>query len=906
MRLWISPKRIAQPSCNNTRMTGPWYWKCDLHRTSHGFLDEALPEAARLHQLMEGATLAEGTLLAGRFEIRRMIGVGGMGEVYSSLDRDLGGEVAIKILRPEFQQDVTRLLQEVQTARMVTHPNICRIFDIGRDGDTSFITMELLSGETLATRLEQGPLPAAELATVVGQTAQGLRAAHEAGVLHRDLKPSNVMRLSPSRYIIMDFGLAHRLESGSSAPTGPLVGTIGYLAPEVIAGRPHSVASDIYSLGVLWHEAATGRMPFDEQPAASRGFNGRLQRVVQDCLALDPKRRPASVAEIQQRLAAAHISRRTSIQAAAVAVAATAMSYFARFFRLSSRGAGFGPVDTVLLTPIRNTTGMSRFDGATAMFAGQLTQSPRFNLMDADRQRDLLNRVQRPPDTALTASLAREIALRNGRTAVVYGQVSLLGSDFLVDVKIEQPGSRPDEVKQAATRRFQAAGPDELLEQIRRASLWIRETVGESSVDRDRYNRPPSEVTTPSWDALALREQAIELRAQGRTPEAVALLREAVRVDPGFASAHRDLADILISEDRMNEGYTEWLTAVQASRTRQLNSRERFRLEASYFDDVDDLPAAESINRLWQAAYPNDYLPLFYLGNVCLRLFRLPEGLDLMQQAARRDADVTVLSHLARHLAMQGRFSEADQYIAQVQKLGFNVDAHSLRGIVHMAEGDTNGAIASFQAAVQAGPQPEVRHLLQVSIASVLAELARDEEAERMLLQASAEDERTGSPQRQGDKLGVAAYLAWRRGDLAAARSRAIAASDKAGPLNERASVILARSGALAEAAAVVHQLKTLPDLPRFTRLRDRLRGELLAARGDFNGALVALRRAETLTSAWTLNDSLPRTLALAGQQQEAAKYYRLLLERKGLFWYLLGVTAPGLQADATRGAAAG
>jgi eukaryotic-like serine/threonine-protein kinase len=889
----------------------------DLHRESQGFLDESLPEAKQLQQVMRGPSLTVGARLAQRFEIRALLGIGGMGEVYRSFDHDIGEEIAVKILRPEFRNSYASLVQEVQTARMVTHRNICRIFDIGRDGELVFVTMELLEGETLAETLRRGPLEPAELASMVEQLNLGLRAAHEAGILHRDLKPGNVIGVPSSRYVITDFGLAHKQQTSGSTRTLQLAGTVGYIAPEVIAGRPHTVASDLYSLGILLHEAATGRLPFDRpglDPPSDRTvkiltgagpFAKRLKRVIDDCLQTNPEQRPTSVVDIQRRLSGKEFTRRRVVTAFAAGTVVTAVSLSPGFLRLLDRHQEFGPIDAMLLTPFHNSTGISRFDGITVMLAGQLSQSARFTLVDDGRLHELLTRMQRDSRTPMTTPVAREVALRNGRTAVVYGQVSLLGPDYLLDVKVEEPGSRPDDVRSARDQRFKAAGPDELMQQVRRAALWIREVVGEPQRDRDRYNRAPSEVTTPSWDALALQQQAQGLRANGQSQEAIALLREALRLDPEFASARRDLADLLIAEDLLTKGYSEWLAAVEASRRRQLNTRERFRLEAGYFEDTDDLTAAENIERLWTAAYPRDYLPLFYLGNICFRMFRLPEGLEQMQEAAKRERNLTVLAHLVRHLAMQRHFEDAERNIAEIERAGHASDANSLRGVLELVQGNSESALRSFRAALLVEPQQEFRHYYELAVASILAHVGRDDEAEALLLKAREEDERTGSPQRYGDKLGAAAYLALRRGDLKNARARAIEASAKAGLLNERVALVLARSGASVKAEDVVRRLRNLPNAPRFIRLRTRVEGELSVARGDFKAGIRLLRQADALSNAWTMNDALPRALLLAGQKIEASKYYRVLLDRGALYWYLPGVLAPGLIADASRYAAA-
>ena len=209
-------------------------------------------------------------LLAGRFTILRFLGRGGMGEVYEAADRELGGTVALKVLRPELLDQahfLERFRREVQTARQVTHRNICRIFDVGfhsADGrELTFLTMEFLAGETLSQRLRtRGRMTTAEALPIVQQMADGLDALHERGIVHRDFKPGNVMIVpagtpdSP-RAVIADFGLARAVaaESGEDPETGPtqpghIVGTPDYMAPEQLLG--HNIRAHRISMRWAW------------------------------------------------------------------------------------------------------------------------------------------------------------------------------------------------------------------------------------------------------------------------------------------------------------------------------------------------------------------------------------------------------------------------------------------------------------------------------------------------------------------------------------------------------------------------------------------------------------------------------------------------------------------------------
>jgi eukaryotic-like serine/threonine-protein kinase len=225
--------------------------------------------------------LAEGRLLAGRFRIVKFIDRGGMGDVYEAEDLELRERVALKTVRPEIAgvpQAMERFKREIQLARRVTHPNVCRIFDIFHDktesGDITFLTMELLPGETLHHRLSRiGRMTTTEALPIIRQMAAGLGAAHNVGVIHRDFKSSNVMLIpldadaQQFRAVVTDFGLARPAIAHQSLATlsnaGEALGTPAYMAPEQLENGPITPATDIYALGIVIYEAIAGTLPWD-------------------------------------------------------------------------------------------------------------------------------------------------------------------------------------------------------------------------------------------------------------------------------------------------------------------------------------------------------------------------------------------------------------------------------------------------------------------------------------------------------------------------------------------------------------------------------------------------------------------------------------------------------------------
>jgi eukaryotic-like serine/threonine-protein kinase len=225
---------------------------------------------------------ALGYLVAGRYEIVRVIGVGGASHVYEAVDTGLGVNVALKVLDPIHAQNAVQLerfRREIQTARKVTHRNVCRIFDLGveRMGNSKrfFLTMELLSGSSMDVARRKGRrYTAAEALPIVAQIAEGLQAAHDAGVVHRDLKPANIMLVEPSsaggspsntvpRAVITDFGLAVTHEHTRLTRSDELVGTPAYMAPEQAELGEITAAADIYALGLIMYEMLAGVRPFE-------------------------------------------------------------------------------------------------------------------------------------------------------------------------------------------------------------------------------------------------------------------------------------------------------------------------------------------------------------------------------------------------------------------------------------------------------------------------------------------------------------------------------------------------------------------------------------------------------------------------------------------------------------------
>ena len=267
--------------------------------------------------------LPAGTHL-GSYEVLALLGAGGMGEVYRARDPKLGREVAVKVLPSAFAEDPGRLRRferEARAAGSLNHPNILAVYDFGTHDGAPYLVMELLEGSTLRQRMGGRPLPVRKVVELGLQMAQGLAAAHEKGILHRDLKPENLFITREGRVKLLDFGLAKSRgiaeaeattlamapEAGPVTQGGVVVGTVGYMSPEQVRGEPLDPRSDLFSLGVVLWEMATGALPFHGATAAevmgailtqeppdldpALGISADLARILDSCLAKDPSER---------------------------------------------------------------------------------------------------------------------------------------------------------------------------------------------------------------------------------------------------------------------------------------------------------------------------------------------------------------------------------------------------------------------------------------------------------------------------------------------------------------------------------------------------------------------------------------------------------------------------------------
>ncbi|MGE5358196.1 MAG: serine/threonine-protein kinase, partial [Bacteroidales bacterium] len=490
-----------------------------------------------------------GTTIA-HYRVLEKIGGGGMGVVYKAEDLRLGRFVALKFLPDELANDpaaLERFRREARAVSALNHPNICTLHDIAEVDGRTFLVMELLEGRSLREIiLEHGALPLPQLLRVAIDVAEGLEAAHEKGILHRDLKPANIVVTERGPAKILDFGLA-KMEA-RHAPAGAVggeaaefasrtggwaMGTAAYMSPEQALGKPFDQRSDLFTLGAVLYEMATGVLPFTGDttgtlflsivqgtPVPPRELNPNvsppLQRIIGKCLEKDRETRYQSAAELLvdlKRLQAEASSpilpksradrpgRTLRSWAPWLAVASLVLvaAVAAILFAVRGRAAALTDNDPIIIADFANTTGDPVFDGSLKQaLTIQLRQSPFLNIV-ADAKiaatLKLMNRAS--PGERLSRPLAREVCQRTNSKAYLTGAIGKNGGTYSVEL---QAFNCADD-RLLASSAGAANSREKVLESLDEAGSGMRRKLGESLPSLKGFNRPLAEVTTSSLEA---------------------------------------------------------------------------------------------------------------------------------------------------------------------------------------------------------------------------------------------------------------------------------------------------------------------------------------------------------------------------------------------------------------------
>jgi serine/threonine-protein kinase len=645
------PGADDSPDDRERRLIGHLRVVANIGRSRATLYSIGLAAAAAEHPL----ELQPGTTW-GSLRILGKVGRGRFGDVYRAWDPTLDRVLALKILRHQegHEADEVRVVNEGRLMARVRHPNVVTIFGAQRIDGRTGLAMEFVDGQTLEAELAaRGAMDAGRLAQVGLDLCAALEAVHAAGLVHRDVKAQNVLRDRTGRVVLGDFGTGRELHEAQVGST-ELAGTPVYLAPEVLAGHPATVQSDIYSLGVLLFHLATREYPVKGRTIAALRQAHRMRQAttlrvarpdlpaaltaaVDGALALDAAERLGSVRSLAVALTKAvdrpsRVTMRRSLAVAGIVVALVAAGA-AGWWRGSQSPVPLGPRDWVMVTAAINRTSNSVLDG-TVEYALQreLSQSPVVNVATRDRIIDVLRLMRKPPDAPLDPVTSREVALRDGEIrALVTGRVEEVGGAYGVSADV----TSPSEGTLIASVSEPPVPAGELLRAIGRAAIAIRQQLGESLQTTEASRIELAKVTTPSLRALQLYSQVFGfLDGEGgwlhNAAAAEQLSRAALAEDPDFAMGHLQLSEAIRVQNRPAEALEHVKHALALSE--HVTAVERLRIEGALAmqsqltrDPMEQQRWREhgiAKNKAILKLLPNDYSSLVVLTNLYAQVRR--------------------------------------------------------------------------------------------------------------------------------------------------------------------------------------------------------------------------------------------------------------------------------------------
>ncbi|MGA3214007.1 MAG: protein kinase, partial [Terriglobales bacterium] len=702
-------------------------------------------------------SIHSGTII-GDYEVLKLIGAGGMGEVYQARDVRLARDVAIKVLPASLAYDADQLRrfeQEAQAAAALNHPNILAVHQLGSYQGAPYLVSELLEGATLRERIKQGPL---SLRSAIGygvQIARGLAAAHEKGITHRDLKPDNLFVTRDGRVKILDFGLAKLTHpprssgrNGHVTEPGLVMGTLGYLSPEQVRGQEADYRADIFAFGAILYEMLSGKRAFrkptpadtmsailnDDPPGIAElvaATPPALQRVVQRCLEKDREQRFQSASDLAFALEALsdpgtvpsgvfrdafgrEPSRTRS--AGVVAVVAAALLAAGGLYYRSHQTKPLAERDSIVLADFSNTTGDSVFDETLKQgLSVQLEQSPFLDLVSESKVNETLKLMGRSAGDRLTPAVAGEVCQRTGSKAMLDGSIARLGSQYVIGLK----AVNCDNLEVLAVAQEQAAGKEAVLKALDRAAISLRGKLGESLSTVQKYATPVEEATTPSLEALQAYSLGWKVFFQKGQADALPFYQRAVELDPNFAMSYAAMATIYVFLDETGRAAENARKAYELRGN--VSERERLFIDGFYYVvATGELEKAAQVYEQSQQTYPNDYNAYVNLAYVYGCLGYPDKALDETREALRLEPNNAInYANLASALTSLNRLDEAEAVFEQA--LARKLEGESLLQNRYYLEFVRGDAAKMAELSTAAMGKPAAENLMLAALADTEA-----------------------------------------------------------------------------------------------------------------------------------------------------------------------------------------
>lgn len=877
------------------------------------------------------------------YRILEQIGTGGMSIVFRAHDEHLDRDVALKVLPPGtvVEADARRRFhKEALTLSKLNHPNIATVHDFDTEDGVDFLVEELIDGLSLDVMLASGPLSELEIINLGMQLVEGVATAHEHGIIHRDIKPANVRVTPEARLKILDFGLATMLH-GVASPTAiteslsdtkTFVGTLPYMAPEQLLGGKLDERTDIWAIGCVLYEMATGRRAFlGSGPALtdailhqppptlvklSPNISSETEAVIQKCLEKDPNRRYLRAREIAvdiRRIAATSVATRVQqrprllFPALHTALGLPEQDRVIRAWRKREYMLAFAVIAALSAFLVTHWTLrrdqivpgtvwvlISDFEmlgdqpiPEKAVREGlliALEQSRFVNVFPRSRAYEVLQRMKKDDVSRLDENLGREICQRENLQILLTGTVERLGPIFEITVRGLDPAH--GNMLFGESERFDRT--ELFFERVDSLARKVRKHLGESLGGIENTSRPLAKVTTSSFEALQLFSQARDAKDQGKDEPVEGLLKGALRLDPDFAMAHMQLGQYYLAVVGKNEkALTELERAYELRHG--LSDREQRKIEAQYYDVHERYDEKLESLRALVGLYPDDADAILELAGAYYNLGQLDNAITEMRESLKINPfSAPAYGSLVLFLARNSQNEAAVATANEAEHRGLSsARMHWGLGLAYLGADNVLLARREFQLI---GRATDKDHDLQ-QLCLAIAELY---EGKLASAQGQLEKQIDAVPPQSGGLQFFRRYLLGRiyltQGAPRKAELQADLMFRKSAPTIEgddflHAGMLYARAGRLAKARQVLRRLSELQDAIPSSSIQSSFRnleGEILLAEAKPLQAETSFSVPAHAFLSFESSRGMARAFELQQRWYQAAEAWEQVLARKG------------------------
>ena len=692
--------------------------------------------------------LTTGSVFAGRYQIIEELGKGGMGRVYKVLDKETNEKMALKLIKPEIASDKTmieRFRNELTTARKIGHRNVCRMYDLNKEKDNYYITMEFVSGGDLKKLIRRTKQLAVGTAiSIAKQICDGLKEAHGLGIVHRDLKPNNIMLDDDGNARIMDFGIARAIKDKGITGAGVMIGTPEYMSPEQVEAKEVDQRSDIYSLGIILYEMLTGRLPFEadtpfaigvkhksETPKNPKEFNPQipddLANVILQCLEKEKASRYQSAGEVKFELESIEkglpttdrvIPKKKTLTSEEITVQFKMKKIFIPAFVViaiaimalilwnpwSKKAPIHLPSDKPSLAVLyfKNNTGDKSYDhwrsALSDLLISDLAQSKYIRVMGGDKLYNILEQLNLLDAEGYSSVDLKKISERGGVNHLLLGNLTKAGDNFRINITLQDA----DTGELIGSESIDGKGEASIISMVDELTMGIKRNFKLSSMQiKNDIDREIGEVTTKSSEAYKYYHEGIRHDLKGDYPKVIEYMEKAVAIDPDFASAYHAMSWAYGNQGYRSEEKKFLKKAMDLSD--RLSDREKYNIQGGYYLNQGERYYDEAI-RVYEKLlelYPDDLSGNNNLGNVYFRTDEWDKAIERYEACLKfGGTDVVFYDSLARNLERKGLLDNARQVLEQyLNNVSANAFIHESLAINYRFQGKYDLALAELHKA---------------------------------------------------------------------------------------------------------------------------------------------------------------------------------------------------------------